>query len=508
MNQYDVIVVGGGNGGLVAAATTAKAGYKTLLLERHNIPGGSASSFRRGRFEFEPSLHELCSVGTKEDPQVVYEIFDRLGADINWAYDSNILRAIVTGEDGYDVRLHAGIDNLCDDIERAVPGSRESVKRFFDLIEKNDAALAYIYKMKGNPNPLTMVFKHPDFMRTACHSVEDIQIALGMPEKARYILNTYWGYLGIPTDDLNALHYLSMVGSYVKDGATMPKKRSHELSLALEKAITDKGGEVWYNSEVTKFLYEEGRCVGVALGDGTELYAKEIISNVIPNNVYEMSGEENVPLRERKLASARNFGMTFVTVYLGLDCTKEDLGIEDYTVFKMACPNPREQFDRRNECPAPFYVVNCLNVVIPNCSPQGTSMLFFTIPAFGNELPEDLTPENYKEWKNAVAKAHIEDYERTMGMDIMSHIEEIEIATPVTFARYLGTPEGEIYGYNNEGWDNVVMRANSEAKDFTVPGLTYCGGHASRGDGYSSAYITGEMAGQKVIRKLQTKEVK
>ena len=50
MKQYDVIVIGAGNGGLAAAATCAKAGLSTLLLERHNIPGGSASSFVRGRF--------------------------------------------------------------------------------------------------------------------------------------------------------------------------------------------------------------------------------------------------------------------------------------------------------------------------------------------------------------------------------------------------------------------------------------------------------------------------
>ncbi len=50
--KYDVIVVGAGNAGLVAAATTAKNGLKTLLLEKHNLPGGCATSFRRGRFEF------------------------------------------------------------------------------------------------------------------------------------------------------------------------------------------------------------------------------------------------------------------------------------------------------------------------------------------------------------------------------------------------------------------------------------------------------------------------
>ena len=38
--QFDVIVVGAGNGGLAAAANTAKAGCKTLLLEKHNLPGG------------------------------------------------------------------------------------------------------------------------------------------------------------------------------------------------------------------------------------------------------------------------------------------------------------------------------------------------------------------------------------------------------------------------------------------------------------------------------------
>ena len=63
MKKYDVIIIGAGNGGLAAAATCAKAGLSTLLLERHNIPGGSASSFVRGRFEFEPSLHELAGIG-------------------------------------------------------------------------------------------------------------------------------------------------------------------------------------------------------------------------------------------------------------------------------------------------------------------------------------------------------------------------------------------------------------------------------------------------------------
>ena len=128
--QYDVVVVGAGNGGLSAAAYLAKAGKKVLVLEKHNLPGGCATSFRRGRFEFEPSLHELCSVGTADRPDVVYKVFDDLGAKPNWAYETgHLFRAIVKGEDGYDVHLDAGIEGFCDSVEAAVPGCRENVKR-------------------------------------------------------------------------------------------------------------------------------------------------------------------------------------------------------------------------------------------------------------------------------------------------------------------------------------------------------------------------------------------
>ena len=73
--EYEVIVIGAGNGGLSAAATTSRGGLKTLVLERHNLPGGSATSFVRGRFEFESALHELCDLGTSERPGSVRRLF-------------------------------------------------------------------------------------------------------------------------------------------------------------------------------------------------------------------------------------------------------------------------------------------------------------------------------------------------------------------------------------------------------------------------------------------------
>ena len=40
--MHDIIIIGGGHNGLVAACYLAKAGLKTLVLERREIVGGGA----------------------------------------------------------------------------------------------------------------------------------------------------------------------------------------------------------------------------------------------------------------------------------------------------------------------------------------------------------------------------------------------------------------------------------------------------------------------------------
>ena len=68
---YDVIVVGSGMAGLMAGTRLAKAGKKVLMLEKHNLTGGYATSFVRGRYEFEVSLHEACEFGDGKDGRAV-----------------------------------------------------------------------------------------------------------------------------------------------------------------------------------------------------------------------------------------------------------------------------------------------------------------------------------------------------------------------------------------------------------------------------------------------------
>lgn len=497
---YDVIVVGAGNGGLATAATIAGQGLRTLVIEKNNVPGGCATSIRRGRFEFEPSLHELANIGTKENPGSIRKFFDSIGADVEWCTEDTLFRVIADGCDGYDVTLPAGIDAFCDEMEHLVPGCRESVEAFFECVEKVNSAILYLGSGKADPHVLAT--EHTDFMRLASHSVDEVLDALKMPKKAQNIMKTYWCYLGAPTDELDFAHYGMMVERYIKYQPGMPKYRSHALSLALEKVIRDGGGEFWYNTEVEKILVKNGKAYGVVV-NGEEIYAERVVANCFPDAVYStMIDKQEVPQSAVQLCSARESGPLFFTVYLGLNRSAEELGIKNYSVFLYGSPDAKEQFESCSDIENSMMIANCLNIVIPDSSPEGTSTLFFTT-MFTEDAWGDVSEENYKSIKNHIAERMINTYEAKLGIKIRPYIEEIVIAAPPTFARYLNTPNGTPYGYRLLPWDTMINRIMNMKNENKIKNLYFTGAHAERGDGYSSTYAQGNSIGKRILKEVR-----
>ncbi|MDO4419731.1 MAG: NAD(P)/FAD-dependent oxidoreductase [Ruminococcus sp.] len=497
---FDVIIIGAGNAGLMTAATLAKGGLKPLVLERNLVPGGCATSFVRGRFEFEPSLHELANVGTKENPGSVRKLFESLGADVTWVNETNAFRVIAQGKDGYDAAMPAGIEAFCDEMERQVPSSRQSVLALFECAEKVEAALNYF--AKGKPDPVVMMTEHADFMRMASHSVDECLDALKMPKKAQNIIKTYWPYLGASTDKLDLAHYLLMMARYIAGSPAMPSMKSHELSLAVEKVIKDNGGDIWYNTEVTEILTENGKAVGVKTKE-REIFADFIVANCFPDTAYsKMMKAEDVPEKGVKLANARKKGEMFFTVYLGLNRSAEELGIKDYSVFLYDSPDALKQYQSMDRFEESFVIVNCLNNVVKDSSPQGTCTLFFTTMLSEKGWTE-VKPENYKKLKNRMAEQIISAYESRMGISVKPFIEEISVATPVTFARYLNTPNGTPYGYEIQPWDTMIARIMNGKNEMFTKNLYFVGAHGDRADGYSSAYSNGNSTAGRILREVK-----
>lgn len=514
MKIYDVIVIGAGNGGLAAAATCARAGLSTLLLERHNIPGGSASSFVRGRFEFEPSLHELAGFGKEGEPGQIESMFKHFGGDVEWLTHESTFRLVVPAKEGdkdtftnengvevtVDARMPVGFENFARKLDELVPGSYESCMKAFDLSARMFKAFGCLDDLKKLPGSIKDL---PDIMRMVSHTMSEALDALGMPKKAQDIFNTYWCYMGSPASKFDFLYYMAVLHSYVENGTGIPRYRSHEMSLAIDKVIRDAGGEIWYNSEVTKVLMKHGKPDGVVINGEKEVYGKYFICNSSPNSVWkDLFAEKDIPEKQLKMLNTRKIACTLTTVYLGMNRTKEELGITDYSVFIAPDSDSDKQFEAAQNYFSGYCIINCLNEIIPDCTPEGTCQLFLTTMTFGDVM-KDIKPQDYKKFKTKVARDMIETCERALNISITPYIEEIEIALPPTFARYLNTPWGTPYGYMLEKWDSMIPRTVQYMADQPFENFLFCGASQERGDGYGCAYYTGEKAGGLVVKALE-----
>lgn len=501
--KYDVIVVGAGNGGLTAATKLALEGKKVLLFERHNLPGGFGTSFVRGRFEFEASLHALCDVGRPGDFGEVGTLFHELGVfdRIEWEdiHEGFCLWTLDGQMNG--VSIPFALEGFIDAIEAEVPGSRESVTEFMDIGREVTECLYYFTSVNGKTDNLKMLKEHPRFINLASYTADEVFEKLNMPKRAREIIGSYWCYIGKPTDELSFVFFAGMIYMYAVHGGRNPKLTSHEISVVLLERFYELGGEARFTDEVKKLIVNDRRVGGVVDEHGEIYKADHVICNCSPHAVYGHM-VDNPPRSAVKAANARELGCRGFSVFLGLNKSPEELGIKHHNVFVYGTPDSKTEYEAIARWDGHAQATCCLNLVNPQASPPGTSIVYMT-RLFGSDLWSEANETNYLELKRETAQRMIEDYEHCTGVSLTPYIEEIEIASPVTYAHYTGTPQGIIYGYLPVEWDSLMPRLLTMDDEEPIKGLRFSGGYAIRQIGFSSSYVCGGMIARQVMEDMK-----
>ena len=491
----EVVVIGAGLGGLAAAYDLASSGVDVLVLERHNLPGGFATSFIRGRFEFETSLHEVAA-----SPAV--DFIKGLDGGMEFLPVPEAYRLLLT-EKGTDFRAPFGPEAFTKAVSERAGGGAAGIKAFMDLCAETYEAFTYL---GSTPRPsLKKVFgDYGNFLRTGAAVTDEVADAVGLTPEARDLIYPYWCYLGVPTDRGSFSIWASMVHSYLKFGAVIPRGRSHGIAAALASAIRAKGGRVRFNAEVTGIDTSEKRIAGIRLAGGERIGCGHVVSNVIPHRIFGQFIDPNrVPRQALKIANTRRHGTSFFVLYLGLDADREELGLTDYSYFIAPHMNTSEleaKFLNRHD-PNPMQAAVCLNAADPGASPPGTAILSITVGT-RPEAWSDVTPGTYGREKRRFAAQVIDQFERATGVRLRGHVEELETAAPPTFARYVGSWDGTVYGYESEPWDAVIPRVVSERRERFYRNLRFCGGNAFRAHGYGSALLSGRKAAEATMADM------
>jgi len=505
-SSYDIIVLGSGLGGLAAAFESLRAGKKVLLLEQHNLPGGYASSFVRGRFEFEPALHEMPNMRSVEAiTGVAGYLKEDARLNIDFLPIPEAYRVILTDE-GVSARLPFGVEAFIDTIEKEVPGSRESVRRYMELCSEVQQAFQFLSQNQDHPDYSEVMKKYGNFIRTGSVSVERIAEELNIPRKVQDLIYPYWCYLGVPVNRMSFSIWAALLDSYIQNPAVIPRMRSHEISSAFLDRIYELGGEVMFNTRVTKILSRKKVITGVETASGEIFECRELICNTSPTTVFNelIYPQTEVPRQAYRNVRSRKHGFSLLVIYLGLDASMEELGLEDYSYFIAPHMDTEKLYQAIYDLDSEeiMQASVCLNAANPDCSPPGTTILSITL-GFRAEAWENIKEKDYFRVKDRLAKRMIQQFEKATHTDISNHIEEIEIAAPETFARYTGAWNGIVYGYEPEPWDGIVPRVLSLEKERYFKGLDFCGGFSFRCHGYGSSIMSGKNAAERVVKRLE-----
>ena len=495
-DHYDVIVVGGALAGLSAALMLADKGKDVLVLERHNLPGGLATSYVRGGIEIEATLHEMMSIGSKENRLKVGKFFDDMGVDIDWL---RVPEAYHASLPGLEVTLHPGLETFAGEVDAAVPGTYDKVLRLLKLC---DTVFNSVNELSIHPmSKAKMLLKHEAFVKTAGYSTQEVLDTFDLPQKALDLLAPYWIYVGTGFKELPFTIYAVLMADYVGYGSYIPRKFSHEMSLKMAERAEAMGVQIEYRQHVDKILVKDGQAYGVRTARGDEIFADYVICSAYPNKVYTSMIEpaDAVPAGAIKMVNGRRLSLTAFSVVMIMDKSAEELGIKDYSVFRGDTMDTDALYgELKGLGPYRYLTCICHNLANPDATPAGTcSYSITTLPRVDGW--KTVSADDYDRVKHEVAKQMIDYMSEYLGFNLLDHVLEIAIETPMTVAHYTGMWNGCIYGYAHTMEDHIVARLQTAEEESFIKHLEFSGAHQISGDGMGPAVTNGRKAAKNVL---------
>ncbi|NIM96630.1 MAG: NAD(P)-binding protein [candidate division Zixibacteria bacterium] len=494
-NEYDAVIIGSGLGGLSCAAAFARQGFKPLVLEKHDRPGGYATTFKRpGGFVFDVSLHST-TVGEREGMHNLIPGFPEI-EDVEFVPHKNLYRAIFPE---HDFRVpQKDIPGYVNMLVGYFPDEKEGIEK---LIEDMTGVATDIQKLSAARGQVDMSKFPVEFPHLFnCYSKtwgQMMDVHIKNP-KLKAIVSSLWGYFGLPPSKLASYYYAMPVIGYLYQGGYYPVGKSQKMSDAFVKFIQDRGGKVILNSQVEEIVVEDHTACCVRTADGKEYKGKVIVSNANAHDTFhKMIKGQDERLREY-LARMDQFSVSFSSfqVFLGL---KKDLvgeiGIEDTEIFCTTVYDPEEEYQAalKAEVEGGFGLTLYDNLY-EGYSPKGKNTVnIIVLQGYDHwkRFEADYfkgKKDAYRKEKERMADILINQVEEMLLPGLRDAIEIKEIGTPLTNLRYTGNYRGAAYG-----WDQTLDNSGPSRLAHSTPieNLYLAGAWTQPGHGYGGVLYSG-----------------
>lgn len=415
-NQFDLIIIGGGLSGLAAGIRFARFGQKTLILEKHTLPGGLNSYYyRKGRL-FETGLHAMTNFA---DPKVKHAPLNRIFRQLGLSRRNFITREQFCSEIKFkncslpfsnDFRL------MESEVARNFPKSIDNFKKFVRLILDYDAFA---------PHPRISTRKI-----LSEHFNDNLL--------ADMILWPLMIYGNSEEGDMDFSQFVILFRSIYLEGLFRPEGTIKDFLDYLLAQYKEYGGEIRLGAEVKECIRQDDQVVGVQLGSGECLECDFLLSTIGYPGTLQILGDQDEEKQEK------HKGRVSFTEFIYVLSSKVKSEIVDNRTCIFYNLADELHYHR------PDAAVNCQNGVI--CFPDN----FAGMPQEDTFQLRVTHLANYDLWKNASDDEYTKMKEewgrqsRRITSEIVgNYVENIvyqDSFTPVTIEKFTGKAQGAVYG--------------------------------------------------------------
>ena len=503
-NEFDAVIIGSGLGGLSCAAAFARQGFKPLVLEKHYIPGGYATTFKRpGGFIFDVSLHST-SVGEREGIHNLIPGFPEI-TDVKFVPHPNLYRAIYPD---YDFRVpQKDLPGYIDMLIGYFPNEKQGIEGLFEDMKGIARDINKLSSARGQVDMSRFPVDFPYLFKSYSKTWGQMVDARIKNPKLKAIISALWVYYGLPPSKLASIYYALPTIGYLQEGGYYPIGRSQKISDAMVKFIEERGGKVMLKTKVEEILVKDHSAYGVKTADGGEFTGRVVVSNANAYDTFHTMMKQDDYLKEY-LARMDRFSVSLSSfqVFLGL---KKDLvgevGITDTEIFCTTEYDPEAEYKAAvNAEVVGGFGLTLYDNLYKGYSPKGKNTLnIITLQGYDHwkKYEADYFKGNkdaYRKEKERMADILIDQVEGTLLPGLQDAIEIKEIGTPLTNLRFTGNYRGAIYG-----WDQTLDNSGQSRLPHTTPikNLYLSGAWTKPGHGYGGVLWSGLECFGEIMQK-------
>jgi phytoene dehydrogenase-like protein len=469
--DYDVVVVGAGIGGLTCASYLAKFGARVLVVERHSLPGGLCSFFKRKGFRFDAGAHYFGALG--EPKSFGGMLLKPLDLDVEFI---RVDPVDILHFPDCDLELPASLDDHIALLKTTFPDEAASIDTFF-----REALRMYRHFYRGK--------RDSDVLRRhQWRSYQELLDEYFVDSRLKAILSATVGYIGVHANGVSAIAMTAMMMSYFYDGGFHARGGSQALADSLLRRVALNGGSVLLNTAVDRIVVSGNRAESIVLRTGHTIRARMFVSNADAQHTFlRLIGDAHVDRRYvQRLRSSRLSTSCFV-LYLGVECDDERLRGKRGWYW--------DSYDVNDPLTVPLYVA-IPSLADRSLCPPGhhvvTATTIYPDPATNND------PATWQEHKRACERAALAHLDRIVP-GLSSRVVVKESATRQTIHQYTLNADGVMYGWDaspDQYWLNRLP------VDTPIENLLLCGHWTSTGPGVVAVVASGFMVARAVLDRL------